>query len=240
MTDAEPINASDFHSNALTPSFVCGLIARAHRNAVDKGFWETPPSLAMSRSLLHSEVSEALEDLRASCPLRHVYYPDARGESIPVSERVFYSLDESERPIGRKPCGIPSEIADVAIRALDFLGSRGLHNQPDVVAEYIYLLQAYVDVACRKIPATVQLFPADFSKIDSRVKPLSDTNSMVEVLDLMHSMINHVGRKDDGAWVVLALCGYFAEKAGFRLMVIVEEKMTYNAGRPVKHGGKKF
>lgn len=51
---------------------------------------------------MHSEVSEALEDYR------HNHAPNE------------YWLD------GTKPCGVPSELSDIAIRIGDYFGGRGL------------------------------------------------------------------------------------------------------------------
>ncbi len=71
----------------------------AHNLAKEKGWYEggdrnIPESLA----LIHSEVSEALEDFR-----RHRMQPDEKLDSIGI----------------RKPIGFPSELADIVIRVAD-------------------------------------------------------------------------------------------------------------------------
>lgn len=70
----------------------------AHSIACSKGFADAnvPERIA----LMHSELSEALEDHR-------------KGKA---------PWDEWKEDSG-KPCGVPSEIADVIIRALDFCGA---------------------------------------------------------------------------------------------------------------------
>lgn len=66
----------------------------AYKNAVEHGFYENPPSVAERLCLIHSEVSEALEDVREG-----------------KMELTFES--------NGKPVGFPSELADALIRIVD-------------------------------------------------------------------------------------------------------------------------
>ena len=90
--------------NTLTPSFR-SLQKLVHENAVSKGWWEPIPnkysvegmrerSLPELIALMHSELSEALEEIRK---------PDAR---------PFYLVDG-------KPEGWAVELADTVIRIMD-------------------------------------------------------------------------------------------------------------------------
>lgn len=72
------------------------LQAAVHANAVSKGWYENPPTFAELLMLVVSEASEALEDYRNGLPVTENHYKD-----------------------GGKPCGIPSELADIVIRVLD-------------------------------------------------------------------------------------------------------------------------
>lgn len=68
------------------------LMERAHQNSQAKGFWENP-SLAEKVALIHSEVSELLEEIR-------------RIEPLPSSKITAYT-------------GIEEELADIVIRVAD-------------------------------------------------------------------------------------------------------------------------
>lgn len=78
------------------------LVRDAHQNAIDKGWYEEPRTFAELIALMHSELSEALEDYRAGRAINEIYYE------------------------GEKPCGIPIELADVLIRIFDTCGYYGI------------------------------------------------------------------------------------------------------------------
>lgn len=80
------------------------LCEEAHTNAVNKGWYEEPRTFGEIIALCHSELSEALEDHRDGHGLSEIYFE------------------------GDKPCGIPTELADVLIRIFDFCG----HHQIDL------------------------------------------------------------------------------------------------------------
>lgn len=94
------------------------LVEKSHANSVAKGFYEPPPTFAEQIALCHSELSEALEDYR---------------KGLPPSETRY----ELGGP-GRKPEGIPSELADVVIRVADMCGRYGIDLEAAVTEKMEY------------------------------------------------------------------------------------------------------
>jgi len=101
------------------------LQALAYKQSADKGFHDDEPTegpeLLMLNSqriaLMHSELSEALEELRAGQPVNHTYY-------------------KYDKPT--KPEGVPSEMADVVIRVMDFCGANEIDLEAIITEKLAY------------------------------------------------------------------------------------------------------
>lgn len=78
------------------------LVHMAHTAATDKGFWDDEPNIGEKLALIHSELSEALEEVRAGHAPNEVYEADG------------------------KPEGLPIELADAVIRIADLCGYYGI------------------------------------------------------------------------------------------------------------------
>lgn len=84
------------------------LVSRAHENAVRHGFWDKPPEFGTAIALIHSELSEALEEHREG---KNAYYVE-----------------------NGKPEGYAVELADAVIRIADLCGALGIDLE-EVIAK---------------------------------------------------------------------------------------------------------
>ena len=99
-------------TNELT---INGLVKTAHTAATDKGFWDDEnPNLGEKIALIHSELSEALEEVRAGHKPDEVYEVDG------------------------KPEGLPIELADAVIRVADLCGYYGIDLNAAVDKKLLY------------------------------------------------------------------------------------------------------
>ena len=88
--------------------------ALCHQNAVSKGWWdEQIVNIPEKLCLIHSEVSEALEDFR-------------NGDMTTQYTNVC------------KPVGFPTELADIVIRCFDLAGRMGIDLGEEIQTKHEY------------------------------------------------------------------------------------------------------
>lgn len=126
------------------------LQALAYKQSADKGFHDDEPtegrallSLNAERiALIHSEASEALEELRSGHAVNETYYPDPQLPASLVHEAGVQKARElmqayvADKP--RKPEGVPSEMADIVIRVLDFCASNDIDLESIITEKLAY------------------------------------------------------------------------------------------------------
>jgi hypothetical protein len=127
----------------------------ALRIATEHGFKDA--SIGEDIALMHSELSEALEDHRAGKDAAEVWYETIENGQVVRCDRQF---PEQIVPFGgpprgehvrwanvagpecaappRKPCGVPSEMADVIIRILHFCGKHKIDIEQAVREKMLY------------------------------------------------------------------------------------------------------
>lgn len=88
------------------------MIDEVHRCNVEHGWFNQSRSVGDEMALLHSEVSEALEDFRRGHMITQYRYHGGLGE-------YFTDAPENEEMSPGKPVGFPSEMADILIRLFD-------------------------------------------------------------------------------------------------------------------------
>jgi len=115
------------------------LIKEIHQSAIEKGFYEERRNFGELIALIHSELSEVLEEYRNHHGATEIYYSttetrdidvESIEECIPV-DTIYKSrikdltlFDGYTNDIIKisKPEGIPIELADVVIRIFDLCG----------------------------------------------------------------------------------------------------------------------
>jgi NTP pyrophosphatase (non-canonical NTP hydrolase) len=109
------------------------LVQEAHQNAVSKGWWDEERSFGEVIALIHSEASEALEDHRNG------RQPDAEYYERKNVDGTIKMIPYGHQPNANwKPCGIPSELADIVIRVFDACGRYGIDLERAIAEKMAY------------------------------------------------------------------------------------------------------
>jgi len=93
------------------------LVTESYQNALDHGWHDEPRTVGDLICLMHSELSEALEEYRNGHEPTEIYY-------------------NSNKP--SKPEGIPVELADCVIRIFDFCGKYNIDLQSAIEQKMAY------------------------------------------------------------------------------------------------------
>lgn len=189
------------------------LVQEAHSNAISKGWWEEPRTYGELIALVHSEVSEALEDYRAGCSPYATWYEKKCGDEIKRSDEFVNDT--------WKPCGIPSELADVCIRIFDIAGKCGWGKQLE--GEIHHLSGLETNEKWNGVP-----FAGKLSNIHYMLSKSLEAHDFTD--DITEAVLQ-LGAAVVGAELI-------AQEYGIDLERAIYEKMAYNATRPQRHGGK--
>ena len=102
-------------TDELKKTYSMEVAKEIHENAVDHGWWDEERGFPEVLALIHSEVSEALEEYRNGHGATEIYFSD-----------------------NGKPEGIPTELADVIIRVLDYCGYAGIDIDAAISQKHEY------------------------------------------------------------------------------------------------------
>ncbi len=160
------------------------LIEKCHAAAVANGWWEQPRAIEETLMLVVTEVAEAVEWYRdcAWAP-EHIYKP------FRFDPDLEYAIAESEchEKYGKgtywqayKPVGIPSELADVAIRVCDLMGH---HKCSFVQTECLYMVADKFIVECAELSA----------KVLEAMNPIGLSEKLSRVLAMLEYVSAHYG-----------------------------------------------
>lgn len=178
-----------------------------HENAVKHGWWETQRSTGEIIALIHSELSEALEEARDNRPMMYVLGPNREEICTPC----YFN--------GRKPEGVAVELADAVIRVLDF-------------AEQIKMpLQDY-EAARDELDMMRDETKKGFEDFGTVIAFLHIITSDLYGAIVKREAVNSIS----AALAIVAYVEGYLTCNGLDLWQVIEIKHNYNKGRPYKHG----
>lgn len=190
-------------------------------------------------ALVATELSEAIEEVRNGHAVTEMHYP-----SKPfVDEHGVVANGYAQPPW--KPEGVPSELADVAIRLLDTADTLGADLAVDIVADIVDQLpertfdQPLTFAGVRGFIR--EQLTEDREKIATNVAP----NQAIATLACLHIPITAAilaALKGDSpiTWMSNALFNVLllADAWSIDIEAVIDEKLNYNASRGMRHGGK--
>lgn len=189
------------------------LINDIHRNAVNHGWWEEERSRAEIYALIHSELSEALEEYRNRRPMIYYILEMEQGDGT-ISQEICTDFDNKFLS-PYKPEGIAVELADVVIRILDYLGSKKEDLWHPYCGVYEMLKKCLDDRENASIARLV----------------LSGHYYLVKAF-------NNRAHESLSLIIYMAQIEKWLELNKIDLEEIIKIKHEYNKTRPYKHGGK--
>lgn len=189
---------------------ITDLIQAAHQNAIAKGWWDEDRTFGEIIALIQSEVAEALEDFRAGKQPAVVWY-EKKGAMGAQSSNVSLGADW-------KPCGIPSELADIIIRIFDCCGRYGWAERFESACANLNPILPDMTVK-ESLPFAENLTIINYWLSNSYFH----TTDAIRLLSLVTA-----------AMETYELSRFY----GIDLNRAISEKMAYNTTRPQRHGGK--
>lgn len=193
------------------------LIKEIHENAKAHGWWDDERSLGEIISLIHSELSKALEEYRDRKPLMYWNKNNSPCTDFKNDEGNSWSYN------GDKPEGIAVELADVIIRILDYFGKMECTIDEIESPGVLYKLEN-------------PNFPCFITQMHALV-----TNAWIHRGDTDEDSDQYADEANDTMWWLsetVASIFDWCKHNGIDMYEAIRIKHEYNKTRPFKHGGK--
>ena len=201
------------------------MAAEIHKNAIAHGWWETERDIAEICALIHSELSEALEEYRNGREMYYYFCND--GDSAPCTRSKCKHWEPLQwkcliKKRDEKPEGIAVELADAIIRILDYAAKSGI----DIEKRFDSFLWSIAEEKTngKELPYLV----AECHKCISEVYDCATIES-----DLLTGFIEY-----NFAKCISLICEWCAANS-VNIVDIIYIKHEYNKTRSYKHGGKR-
>lgn len=207
---------------------ISSWIEDVHQIALEHGWWDTNRDAREAVALMHSELSEALEEARAGRPMVWYACNSASEPDTPCMENGcgdYYEGTCTINTMGNKPEGIAVELVDCVIRIMDFMGHYGIG--------YVFKsLRFDSDASEDELPVLVcklhlqlsELFAnPGFPGYDVGIDP--DSGRICELTTAGICFSNIIDRIN--GWI---------RRRGMDPEAILKEKVEYNRRRPYRHG----
>lgn len=230
-------------------------VREIHENAVAHGWWIEDRDFGEICALIHSELSEALEEYRNARPL--VYYHCGAGGSIcdpQACADIHRDPIYAEEPCDdrkEKPEGIAVELADVVIRIFDHFGYVDYAPRWNILypAEFMRELTDTHGVAFNEMIRAVE-----YRAISEATEKEGTYRSFGDFISCCHADISQAYSAIEGRYPdefsgmsatshllsCVARIGYWFAFKKLDIETVIAEKHEYNKSRPYRHGGKKL
>lgn len=213
------------------------LCRRSNEIAKEKGWYDGQPtdprSFSLHAALVHSEISEALEDWRKHRKMNETYYEVHQHGYGTAPDMLICSAIELETRkqgsdfINAKPCGIPIEIADFVIRIAQRTANDGAKLEKEME---LYTNVNYKEVGDGDIFSALHFC----TSMAWACEPPMDKkwSVMFQGFSVPTTSLGWFG-------LALRTVFTFAKSHEIDLWAAIEEKEAFNRTRPSRHGGKK-
>lgn len=189
-----------------------------HENAVKHGWWEKPREFGEIIALIHSELSEALEEYRkyGEAPENMVYYLCNRQDCYFYGAQCTGSkcIDGKRR----KPGGIAVELIDAVIRILDYCRNANLPMNTVTKPTYKFTYDNFGIFIAQLHILISSVFDMSTAYVGIGFSAVASVMFEDVILGIFHYLRTHNIDPED----------------------VMREKMAYNVTRPYRHGGKKL